>query len=140
MALNTTRSMPWSFEGALLLQDFQHVPGNRLALAVGVGGEDQLVGILDRLGDVGEPLLRLGVDLPEHVEVGVRVDRAILRRQVADMAERGQNLVAGPEVFVDRFRLGRRLDNHNVHENTNLFSAINRTAGAGSWGFDREHG
>ena len=50
----------------LLLQHLQHVPGDRLALAVGVGGEDQLVGALDRAGDVVEPLRRLVVDLPEH--------------------------------------------------------------------------
>src|SRR5215831_12247401 len=35
------------FEGVLLLQHFEHVPGNRLAFAIGVGGEDQLVGPLE---------------------------------------------------------------------------------------------
>ena len=29
-------------ERVLLLEDFQHVPGDRLALAIGVGGQDQL--------------------------------------------------------------------------------------------------
>ena len=100
MALKTTRSTVLLLERALLLEHFEHVPGDGLALAVGVGGEDELVGLLHRLGDVGEALLRLGVDLPEHVEIGVRIDRAVLGRQVADMAERGQDLVAGPRYLL----------------------------------------
>ena len=36
----------------LLLEHFQDVPGDRLALAVGVGGQDQLVGALHGVGDV----------------------------------------------------------------------------------------
>ena len=60
-------------------------------------------------------LLRLVVDLPEHLEIVLRIDRAVLGRQVADMAERSQNLVAGAEVFVDRLGLGRRFNNDNFH-------------------------
>ena len=41
------------------LQHLQDVPGDRLALAVGVGGEDHAVGALHRRGDVGKALLRL---------------------------------------------------------------------------------
>ena len=37
------------------------MPGDRLALAVGVGGKNELVGVFDRAGDVVEPLLRLGI-------------------------------------------------------------------------------
>ena len=102
-------------ERVLLLQHLQHVPGDRLALAVGVGGEDQLVGALDGAGDVVEPLGRLVVDLPDHAEIVVRIDRAVLGRQVADMAERGQNLVARAQIFVDRLGLGRQFDNDNFH-------------------------
>ena len=43
---------------ALALQHFEHMPGNGLALAVRVGGEDQPVGILHRIGDLGQPLRR----------------------------------------------------------------------------------
>jgi hypothetical protein len=71
------------------------MPGNRFALAIGVGGEDQPVGAFKRFGDVVEPARRLGVDLPDHLEVGVRIDRSVLGREVPDMAERGQNLVGG---------------------------------------------
>jgi hypothetical protein len=33
------------------------------------------------------------------------------------MAKRGENLIAGAEVFIDRLRLGRRLDYDNIHGN-----------------------
>ncbi len=49
----------------LFLEHFEHVPGDRLALAVGVGGEDQAIGAFDGAGDVVQPLLRLVVDLPD---------------------------------------------------------------------------
>ena len=94
---------------ALLLQHFQHVPGNRLALAIRVGGENQPVGILDRLGDVGEALAGGAVDLPGHGEILVGPHRSVLGGQIADMAERGQNLVVLAEIFVDGLGLGRRL-------------------------------
>ena len=60
----------------LLLEHFQHVPGNRLAFAVGVGRQNELVGALGRLGDVVEALLGLGVDLPDHAEIVLGIDRA----------------------------------------------------------------
>ena len=101
----------------LFVERLQHVPGDGLALAIGVGGQDQRVGVLQGVGDVVDALLRLGVDLPEHLEIVVRIDRAVLGRQVADMAKGGQDLVTGAQILVDRLRLGRRLDNDNFHEN-----------------------
>ena len=101
---------------ALALQHFEHMPGNGLALAIRVGGEDQPVGVLHRLGDVGQPLGRRAVDLPGHGEIVVGLHRAVLGRQVADMAEGGQNLVVAAEIFVDRLRLCRRFDDDDVHE------------------------
>jgi hypothetical protein len=103
-------------ERVLLLEDFEHVPGNGLALAIGVGGQDQLARALDRPCDVVEPLLRLVVDLPKHVEVVLGVDRAVLGREVPHVAERGQDLVAGAKVLVDRLGLGRGLNNDDIHE------------------------
>jgi hypothetical protein len=38
------------------------------------------------------------------------------------MAKRGVNLEAFSQIFIDRFRLGRRFDNDNVHTVTNLNS------------------
>ena len=101
----------------LFVERLQHVPGDRLALAVGVGGQNEGVGLLQGMGDVVDALLRLGVDLPEHLEIIVRIDRSVLGRQVTDMAKGRQDLVTGPQVLIDRLRLGWRLDNDNFHEN-----------------------
>ncbi len=109
-------------ERALLAQHLQHMPGNRLALAVGVGGQNQPVGVLHRLGDLVEPLGRRRIDQPGHGKILVGAHRAVLRRQVADMAERGQNLVVTAEIFVDRFRLGGQFDDDDVHERERSFA------------------
>ena len=100
---------------ALFLEHFKHVPGDRLALAIGVGRQDQPIGALQRLGDVVEPTGRLGVDLPDHLEVSLRIDRSILGRKVPDMAERGQDLVGRTQIFVDRLGFRGRLDNDDIH-------------------------
>ncbi len=104
-------------ECLLLLEHFEHMPRDRFTFAIRVGGEDQLVGILQGVGDVIDPLLRLRIDLPKHAEIVIRVDRAVFRGEVADVAKRGQDLVAGAEVFIDRLRLGWRLDYDNIHGN-----------------------
>ena len=92
-----------------LLEHLQHVPGDGLALPVRVGRQDQLVGAFDRPGDVVEPLLGLVIDLPDHAEIGLGVDRAVLGRQVPDVAERSQHLVPRAEILVDGLGLGWRL-------------------------------
>ena len=65
-------------EGLLAVEHLEHVPGDGLALAVGVGGEDQLGRPLDRLGDLVQALGGLGLDVPMHLEVVVGHDRAVL--------------------------------------------------------------
>ena len=99
----------------LLPKHLQHMPGNRLALAVGVGGQDQLVGMFDGVGDLVDALLRALVDVPGHGEVVVRLDRTVLGGEVADMAETGENFVAGAKIFVDGLGFGRGFNNENVH-------------------------
>ena len=71
------------------------MPGDRLAFAVGVGRQNEGVGLLERMGDVVDALLRLRIDLPEHLEIIVGVDRSVLGRQVTDMAKGGQDLITG---------------------------------------------
>ena len=44
------------------------------------------------------------------------IDRAVLGRQVADMAEGGQDLVVLAQIFVDRLGLRRQLDDEDFHE------------------------
>jgi hypothetical protein len=106
-----------SLERVLLLQYFQHMPGDRFTLAIRVGCEDQLVGVLELSRDVVDALVRLCVDLPEHAEIRLGIDRAILGGEVADMAKGSQYLIARAEVLVNRLRLGRRFDYDNIHEN-----------------------
>ena len=104
-------------ERLLFLQHLKHVPRDCFTFTIRVGGEDQLVGTLERPCDIVHALVRLGVDFPEHPEIVFRIDRAILGGQVTDMAKRGQDLIAGAEVFIDCLRLGRRLDYDNIHGN-----------------------
>jgi len=54
----------------LLLEDVQKVPGNGLPFAIGVGGQDQLVGLLHGLGDLANDLL------------GAEIGRASCRERV----------------------------------------------------------
>ena len=115
IALKTTRCDRLVLEDAFRLQDLEDVPGDRLALAIGVGREDDPVGVLHRLGDVGQPLGRFGIDVPEHGEIGVGIDRAVLGRQIADMAIGRIDLVALAEIFVDRLGLRRRFDDDDIH-------------------------
>ena len=102
-------------EQLLSLEDFVDVPGDRLALAVRVGRQDHAVGLLDGAADVAEPFGGLGVDLPAHGEIVVRVDRAVLGRQIPDMAERGVDAVVLAQVFADGFDLCGQLDDHDLH-------------------------
>ena len=59
-------------EHLLLVQDLEQMPGNGLALAIRVGRENDLVGVLDRLSDVRDALRAAGVHLPDHGEIGRR--------------------------------------------------------------------
>ena len=99
----------------LLLQHLQHVPGDSLALAVGVGGQDDAVGALGGVGDIAEALCGLGVHIPGHGEVFVGPYGAVLGRQIADMAVARQDRIVGPQVFIDGLGLGRTLDDDDVH-------------------------
>jgi hypothetical protein len=91
------------------------VPADRLALAIGVGREDQPVGLLRLVGDRLQLLGLVGIGLPFHREPFVRVDGAVTRRQVADMAVGGENAIVLAEIFLDGLRLGRRFYDDELH-------------------------
>ena len=55
------------------------------------------------------------VHVPVHLEVLVGLDRAVLGRQIADMAVRCDHLVVLAQVLVDGLGLGGRLDDQDVH-------------------------
>ena len=109
---------------AALLQHLAQMPRNRLAFAVGVGREKQFVGAAHRLGDRLHMFLGPAVDLPGHVEIIIRPHRAIFGRQVADMAVARHDLVVAAEIFIDRFGLGRRFDDDDVHRSIQKKSAL----------------
>jgi len=102
-------------EQFLMREDFVDMPGDRLALAVGVGGEDDAVGHLHRGADFGKSLGGLAVDFPFHPEIVVGIHGAVLGFEIAHMAERRVNLVILSKIFIDGFRLGRRFDDDNLH-------------------------
>ena len=93
------------------------MPGNGFALAVGVGGEDQFVGVLEGVGDILETLLGSGVDFPAHGEILVRLYRTVFGRQVADVPKTGEHTVIRAEILVQRLGFGRGLDDKNIHAN-----------------------
>src|SRR5438093_230860 len=91
-------------------QGLRDVPGDRLALAVGVGGDEHALRLLRRLLDLGESLrLLLDGDVLRR-EAVLDVHPQLALRQVAHVPHRGLHGVARAEVLADRLRLGRRLD------------------------------
>ena len=98
-----------------LLERGEQVPGDRLAFAVGIGRQVEVVGRLERPGDLGDPLLPVGEQLVDDPEVLVRPHRAVLLRQIAHVAVAGQDVVAGAQILVDVLGLGRGFDDDDVH-------------------------
>ncbi len=86
------------------------MPADGLALAVGVGRQDDGRGFGRGLLQLVDDLLALGDDVVEGLEVVVDVHPQLALGQVADMAHGGLDDVVRPQIFVDRLRLGRRLD------------------------------
>ena len=83
------------------------MPGNGLAFAVGIGSEDQLLGALGGGGDLLQLLGAAAFDLPAHLEALVGAHRAVLRGQVPDMAEAGQDVIVAAQILVDGLGFGR---------------------------------
>ncbi len=106
------------------LEFLDEVPGDRLALPVLVGGEQEFVGILQQLLELADLLALVGVDHVERLEVGIDVDpepgpRLLAQpvgnvssaaRHVTDVADARFDHIALAEVPGDRARLGWRLD------------------------------
>ena len=99
---------------ALLAQYLVDVPGNRLAFAVEVRREVDRVGLLRRLDDGVDVLLAVLGQLVVHFEPVVRVHRAFLAGQVANMAIGRQDDEIVAEIAIDGGRLGGRLHDEQV--------------------------
>ena len=91
------------------LELLREVPRDRLAFAIGVGREQDGVGVLGGRLELGEDLLLALDDLVRLGEVVLDVDAHLLG-QILDVTLGGEDLVAGAEVLLDGLRLGRRLD------------------------------
>ena len=90
------------------------VPGDRLPLAVEVGGEPHLLGAARLVGELVELLAALLQRLVARGEVVLDVDPQRALREVADMAVGGQHGVAGAQVPFDGLCLGGRFDDDEV--------------------------
>jgi hypothetical protein len=95
------------------------VPGDRLALAIEVGREEDPVGrssrSLDRADVPPRPLIRdhvLGREVVVHVHAELALPGVL--RQVAHVPVRGEDGVVGPQVAFDRPGLRGRLDDDEV--------------------------
>ena len=104
------------------VQFLGQVPGNRLALAVQVRRQPDVFARLGHLLEFPDHLL-LAVDRDvERSEVVVEIDAGdrqvhplgIASGQIADVSHRRLDLVLRTQVLVDRLRLGRRFDDHQV--------------------------
>ena len=116
------------------LELFQQVPGDGLAFAVFIGGEQQFVGALEQILQLGDLLALVVRDDVQRLEVVVDVDPepgprllAVLGRDlrgpvrhVADVSHAGLDHVARAQVAGDGARLGRRLDDHQPGTVTGL--------------------
>jgi len=58
-------------QGVLAVEHLEDMPGDGFAFPVGVGGEDELARALQGLGDLLQPLRRLGLHVPMHLEIVV---------------------------------------------------------------------
>jgi hypothetical protein len=110
------------------LQHLEQMPGDRLAFAVFVRREQELVGVLQELLQLGDPLLLVRIDDVEGPEPVGDVDSetcpllllVFLRDvggalgQVANVAHARLDDEVVAEVALDRPRLGGRLDDHET--------------------------
>ena len=94
----------------LRLQVLEEVPADGFALAVLVGREVELDGVLQRRPQVLDHLLAAFGQLVRRLEPVVDVDGETLRRQVGDVAHRGAHVVVVAEELRDRLGLRGRLD------------------------------
>ncbi len=104
-----------AFQRVALLQNLLHMPGDRFAFAIGIGGEIKMLGAFDGFDDVLQPLVRLAIHFPRNGKIFIGPNRTFFRRQIAHMAVAGQHGVAFAQIFVDCFRLRRQFNDDDVH-------------------------
>jgi hypothetical protein len=103
------------------LQHLGEVPGDRLALAIGVGREDDLGLFLDRRAKLVDGLAAALHDLVVRLEAVVDLHAHLLLRQVADVAHRRFDVEPLAQKPLQRFGLGGRLDDDQSFRHSFLF-------------------
>ena len=97
----------------LLRRDIERrnkMPRYRLSLAVGVGCEIDLIGILRFLFQLGDKRTLAAYVYIFRLEAVFYIYSECALRQVAYVTYRRYHLIAGAEIILDRSRLGRRLN------------------------------
>ena len=108
--------------GGIDAEHLREVPGDRLPLAIQVGGEPDLAGSLGQPAEFGDGLGLVVVDFIGRGEIVVEIDTRNglfgaprgLARQVADVADRGFHDESRAEILLDGLRLGGALDDHEL--------------------------
>jgi hypothetical protein len=81
------------------------------------------------LRDVVQTLLRLGIHLPDHAEIGSGSTEPFLAGRSRTWPNEAKNLVAAPEILIDRFRLGGRFHYDKIHDNPMIYIGLLRLSG-----------
>ena len=104
----TTR---WCIFGSISA-DFQQVPGDRLALAVGVGCQVDLLGVLGQRFELFDHRALFVRDAVLGRKIVLHIHRELRAQQIAHVADRGLDGVTFAQETPDSARFGRQFDNH----------------------------
>jgi hypothetical protein len=135
-----------ALHGHLGLEHLEQVPGDGLSLAVLIGGEVDLLGVLELGLDLGDDLALLRADHIVGLEAVLDVHRELAHgalalawgqlaglRKVADVADARHHVVLRTKERADGARLRGRLDDHELaRHGTYLYERRWRTSGAGT--------
>ena len=95
-------------------QDIGQMPGDRLPLPVRVGGKVDLFALLGLLFQRGDELLLILHFNVVRFEAVLDVHTDLALGQIPDVSHGCHYFIAGTEIFLDRFGLGRALHNHQI--------------------------
>ena len=93
------------------IQDISEMPRNSFSFTVGVRREENTGGLLRRLLKFLDRIpLAADIDI-SRFKVIIDIDAESALRQISNMADRSDDLIAASQILADDLRLGRRLDN-----------------------------
>src|SRR5262249_2247131 len=104
------------------LENLGQVPGDRLPLTVGVGGQDHLLILPGRRAQLVDRLAAAFHHLVARLRAVLHVPRDLLFGQVGDVAHGGADVETVPQEPLQRPGLGRRLDDDQTFWHSFLYS------------------